>query len=49
MSIGHLRISAHDKTQWPTVSGGMLAMADKKADELGVPNTMASVPADYIG
>lgn len=27
----------------------LLAMADKKADELGVPNTMASVPADYIG
>ncbi len=27
----------------------LLAMADKKADDLGVPNTMASVPSDYVG
>lgn len=27
----------------------LLAMADKKAEELGVPGTMASVPSDYVG
>lgn len=27
----------------------LLAMADKRAEELGVPGTMASVPTDYVG
>ena len=27
----------------------LLAMADKRAEELGVPGTLASVPSDYVG
>ena len=27
----------------------LLAMADKKAEDLGVPGTLASVPSDYVG
>lgn len=27
----------------------LLAMADKRAEELGVPDTLASVPSDYVG
>lgn len=27
----------------------LLAMADKRAEDLGVPGTMASVPSDYVG